>query len=118
VTRWCHRRRNFTAASLEAFRVSLVKPVAYLRYSVRAQEFLAKRIQQNMEGVTVKSFEVPQSFLDDLRAAAVPERLARQFPENPFIVDLTKAADQFGLRLPQIEKLRGAIIQGSGKEGF
>jgi RHS repeat-associated protein len=84
----------------------------------RAQEFLAKRLQQNMEGATVKSFEIPKSFLDDLRAAAVPESLARQFPESPFVVDITKAADQFGLRVPQIKQLRDVIIQGSGKEGF
>jgi len=68
-----------------------------------------------MEGIAIKSFEVPQSFLVELRAAAVEQRLARQFPGRPQIADPTKAADQFGLRAAQIQKLRDAIIQGSGR---
>jgi hypothetical protein len=84
----------------------------------RAEEFLAKRLQQNMSDATVKQFEVPQSLLDDLRASAVPESMAKQFPNQPIIADPTKSADQFGLRPEQIEVLRGTIIQGSGKEGF
>ena len=67
-----------------------------------------------LPGAKIKSFEVPKSFLDDLRAAAVPERMARQFPNRPIIVDPTKAADQFGLRAEQIKALQKAIIQGTG----
>lgn len=81
----------------------------------RAEAFLAKRIEQVMAGATMKSFEVPRKFLDELRAAGVPESMARQYPGRPLIVDVTKAADQFGLRPEQIEALRRAIIQGSGR---
>jgi filamentous hemagglutinin len=84
----------------------------------RAEEFLARRIDQGMPGATVRSFEVPRSFVDELRAIAVPEIQARQFPGRPIIVDVTRAPDQFGLRAKQIEALRRAIIQGTGQQGF
>ncbi len=84
----------------------------------RAEAFLTKRLQQNLPGATVKQFEVPQSVLDDLRASAVPQSAARQFPNRPIIADPTKAPDQFGLRPEQIEALRPQIIQGTGREGF
>lgn len=81
----------------------------------RAEEFLATRLQQGMPGAQMKSFEVPQAFLNDLRSSAVPESMASQFPGRPLLVDPTKAPDQFGLRPEQIEALRQAIIQGSGR---
>jgi len=55
----------------------------------RAEAFFAKRLEQGMPSVVVKEFDVPYSFLNDLRAAAVPERLARQFPDRPILVDPT-----------------------------
>jgi hypothetical protein len=81
----------------------------------RAEAFLAQRMGQGMPGAQMKSFEVPSSFLDDLRSAAVPESMAKQFPGRPLVVDPTKAADQFGLRPDQIKVLQDAIIQGSGR---
>jgi hypothetical protein len=81
----------------------------------RAEEFLARRIAQGMEGAASKSFQVPKSFLDDLRSSAVPERRARKHPGRPIEVDVNAAPDQFGLRAEQIEELRKAIIQGTGK---
>ena len=80
----------------------------------RAEEFLSKRLQQNMRGTQIKSFDVPTSFVEELRALAVPESMARQFPNRPILVDITKAPDQFGLRADQIEALERAILQGSG----
>jgi hypothetical protein len=71
-----------------------------------------------LPGAEVKSFEVPKSFLDELRASAVPEALAGQNPGKPLIVDVTKAPNQFGLRPEQVEALRKAIIQGTGKTGL
>ncbi|MBI1927840.1 hypothetical protein HYR99_26825 [Candidatus Poribacteria bacterium] len=82
----------------------------------RAEAFLAKRIEQGLPGATLKSFEVPQSFLDELRSIAAPERLANLFPLRPIVVDVTLAPNQFGLRKEQIEKLKQVIIQGSGQE--
>jgi filamentous hemagglutinin len=68
-----------------------------------------------MPGAAVKSFEVPQSFLTDLRNAAITRAEVRDHPESPISVDVTKAKDQFGLRPDQIEALRKTIIQKSGK---
>ncbi|HKQ03869.1 MAG TPA: hypothetical protein VJ464_01960, partial [Blastocatellia bacterium] len=81
----------------------------------RAAEFLAQRAGQNLEGAAIKSFQVPKTFLEEMQATAVPERLARQFLDRPFIVDAAKAANQFGLRTPQIERLRSVIVQGTGR---
>jgi hypothetical protein len=46
----------------------------------------------------IKTFEVPDSYVEQLRASAVPESLARMFPESPFTVDVNLATDQFGIR--------------------
>ena len=81
----------------------------------RAQQFLATRLEQGMPGVQMKSFQVPQSFLTDLQEAAVPESMARQFPNSPLLVDPTMAPNQFGLRADQIQALQNAIVQGTGK---
>jgi hypothetical protein len=68
-----------------------------------------------MLGVEIKSFQVPQSFFEELRAAAVPESMAKQFPGRPLLVDPTKALNQFWLRPEQIEALQQAIIKNSGE---
>jgi hypothetical protein len=84
--------------------------------AARAEEFLTRYLARGWEGSTIRSFEVPASFLDDLRAIAVPQRLARQFPNRPYICDATRAPDQFGLTPQQIEALQRAIIQGTGAQ--
>ncbi|MBI2685207.1 MAG: RHS repeat protein [Acidobacteria bacterium] len=81
----------------------------------RAQQFLQHRVAQGTDAAQIKSFEVPTSFLQDLRKSAVPESLARQNPNAPIRVDATKAPDQFGLRPAQIEALRKVIVPGSGR---
>ena len=80
----------------------------------RALEFFEKRLSQGLDDAAIKSFDVPADFLDQIRSSAVPEQLAREFPNAPIAVDITKAADQYGLRPEQIEQLIAAIIQGSG----
>jgi hypothetical protein len=77
----------------------------------RAMQFLGQRLEQGMTDAAVKSFKVPKSFADEIAESAVPERLGRSFPNSPIIVDQTKAANQFGLRKPQIEKLRQVMRQ-------
>ena len=67
---------------------------------------------------TVRSFEVPRSFLEGLQGAAVPEPLADQFPGRPLIADPSKAPDQYGLRPTQIDWLRANSIPGSGRIFF
>jgi hypothetical protein len=80
----------------------------------RALEFLAKRQGQNMEGVTIKSFEVPASYVEQLQRSAVPESAARANPGSAFIADPTKASNQYGLRTSQIDQLQKAAVPGTG----
>ncbi|UWI97159.1 contact-dependent inhibition toxin CdiA [Enterobacter roggenkampii] len=94
----------------------------YLNFGdkARAQEFLQKRISQNMEGATIKTFDVPTSVLNDLRNSAVKENVAR-LPENkgkPVIADPTKADDQYGIRPEKLKDLQDKIIRGSGKDEY
>jgi hypothetical protein len=79
----------------------------------RSESFLARRVDQFGDG-TLKSFQVPQSFLGSLRANSVLESEAHMFPNSPLRVDL-RYSDQFGLRSEQINTLRDVIVQGSGQ---
>lgn len=93
----------------------------YLNFGdpIRAREFLSKRIIQNMEGATIKKFEVPQSVLEDLRKNAIHESKIKEIDPNktkPIIADPTRASNQYGLREQQIKELQDKIIQGSGND--
>ena len=81
----------------------------------RAMEFLQKRLSQGMSDATIKSFEVPKSFVNKIRTSAVLESEASKFPGRPILVDVTKAGDQYGLRSKQILELENNIINKSGK---
>jgi hypothetical protein len=83
--------------------------------AARAEQFLATRSAQGMPGVAIKSFEVPNSFVNGLSSNAVPESMARLFPQSPLVVDVTKGANQFGLRPVQIDLLEESIVQGTGQ---
>ncbi len=87
--------------------------------NAEARRYFAKKLAGRLPGAELKSFQVPKSFYDDLLKDAVDESLAKQFPDRPFIVhqSITKKPDQLGLRPKQVESLRRAIIQGSGKRG-
>ncbi|NIH41400.1 filamentous hemagglutinin N-terminal domain-containing protein [Enterobacter asburiae] len=92
----------------------------YLNFGdkARAIAFFEKRSIQNMDDATIKTFEVPNSVLDDLRRTAVKESVAR-LPENkgkPVIADPTKAKDQYGIRPEKLKELQDKIIQGTGKD--
>jgi RHS repeat-associated protein len=80
----------------------------------RAQQFLATRQEQGYADTVIKSFQVPKSYVNGLRASAVPESMARQFPDSPFAVDGSKATDQFGLRAGNFDELLRNIVPGSG----
>jgi RHS repeat-associated protein len=90
----------------------------YLNFGdeARAQDFLQQRLGQFPDS-TVKTFEVPKSFVDDLRANAVPEAERSLYPDRPVVADPTKAVDQFGLSRQQIDQLRQVIKPGSGRPG-
>jgi len=46
------------------------------------------RLSQGFKGTQIKTFKVPTSYVDGLRAASIPESMARQFPDNPFGADV------------------------------
>ncbi|WP_248817404.1 RHS repeat-associated core domain-containing protein [Frankia sp. AgB32] len=81
----------------------------------RAQSFIERRLAQGFEGTQIKTFQVPTSYVDELRAAAVPESMMRQFPGSPLVVDVNQAVDQFGLRAAHFDDLLDNIIPGSGR---
>jgi hypothetical protein len=83
----------------------------------RAEEYLAMKIQKGLPDAVIKSFEVPQGFLDALRSAGVTEAVANKSGNRgrPIVVDVTKAPDQYSLRRQWIDRLIESIIPGSGK---
>ena len=78
----------------------------YLNFGdeARALEFWSQKMAEGAPA-DIKMFSVPKTFLERLRATSVAEEAATQFPKSPIRVDATKAADQFGLRGPQIKEL-------------
>ncbi len=83
----------------------------------RARAFQDQRLPQFPDNV-IKSVDVPRSYLNELRATAVPEAERAANPDKPVIADPTKARDQFGLSGQQIDKLREAAVPGSGQENI
>lgn len=86
----------------------------------RAEELLQRRLLQYPDNPSqIKSFEVPKSYVDELRATAVKERGSRKTRANrdkPMMVDVKQAPDQYGLRTKeQIDRLRSVINQGTGR---
>jgi hypothetical protein len=66
------------------------------------------------EGKVIKSVQVAVLYVDELRWSVVPESLARQFPDGPFVVGVSRLGDPFGLRGANSGELLGAVILGSG----
>jgi hypothetical protein len=81
----------------------------------RAASFLDRRLTQGFSDTVVKTFDVPTSYVDQLRSVAVPEDMARLFPESPLVVDVNQAADQFGLRSNHFPDLLDNVVPGSGR---
>jgi RHS repeat-associated protein len=82
-----------------------------------AETFLATRLNQYPNTPSqIKSFDVPKSYYDDLKARAVPERGSRSkaLRDRPIKVHPRREGD-YGLRsTADIDALQRAIIQGSG----
>lgn len=79
-----------------------------------AQDFLAQGLQQ-FPDKTIKSFEVPKSFVQKLRASVVEEAKRPLSAGKPVIADPTKARNQFGLSREKIEQLRNIIVPETGR---
>ncbi|MEQ4305131.1 LamG-like jellyroll fold domain-containing protein [Plantactinospora sp. B6F1] len=92
------------------------KPI-FLNFGVkeRAEQFLQKRLNQGRSDTEIKEFDVKGEFLDWLRNNAVPESQAKNFPDQPLVVDTTQAADQYMLRPQHIRMMFDNIIPGSGR---
>jgi RHS repeat-associated protein len=82
----------------------------------RAEEFLAKRLEQGFSDSVIKSFKVKREFLDYLRADMVPESMSKQFPTRPISVD-HPATDQYGLKPFNTRLMLDYIVPNSGKVG-
>ncbi|GIE53843.1 hypothetical protein Ani05nite_73770 [Amorphoplanes nipponensis] len=82
----------------------------------RAEEFLAKRLEQGFSDSVIKSFKVKREFLDYLRADMVPESMSKQFPTRPISVD-HPAADQYGLKPFNTRLMLEYIVPNSGAVG-
>lgn len=84
----------------------------------RAKEFLIRRLNRRRSvNPTIKSFRVPKTFLDDLRAAAIKQKGAKKIDPgklHPQIDDPNQADDQFGLPEPWIRDLVDVIKERSG----
>ncbi len=70
--------------------------------AARAEAFLAKLLAQGYEGTTIKTFRVPTSYFEHIKAQAVPESMAKG--SSVFQVDITKTSTSYGLRLSQLPK--------------
>ena len=79
----------------------------------RAEHFRDIRIARGGDGV-VRTFQVPLKYAEDIQRSAVPQNKVKDFFNSPEIADPPHPG-QFGLRQQQIEALRKAIIQGTGK---
>ena len=73
--------------------------------------FLAKRGPE----AEIISFQVETEFVDQVRAAAVPQAQARAFPGSPQIDDPTVTTGAYGLPKEWIDKMINASVKGSGK---
>jgi len=62
----------------------------------RAINYFNRKVAAGLPGPRLKSFEVDSRFLDELRSAAIPERLAKKSPSAP-IISRDPYPDQFGI---------------------
>ena len=66
--------------------------------------------------MSTKTFEVPRWFMLQLEQEAVPQRRGAYFPDAAQKVDPNQAPNQYGLRPSHVDRLRGVIVPGSGKD--
>lgn len=82
----------------------------------RATSYLARKIDAGLPGAELKSFEVDGNFVLKLRQNAIPERLARQYPDLP-IISRDPFPDQFALPKNYFDEFLNSINQGTGRRG-
>ncbi|MFD7261156.1 RHS repeat domain-containing protein [Streptomyces sp. NPDC059874] len=94
------------------------KKAIFLNFGVksRAEDFVEKRHAQGFNDTVIKAFDVEKPFLEYLRANAVPEKMAKDHPSAPLVVDTTKAVDQYMLRPEHMKLMYEAMVRDSGRE--
>lgn len=75
---------------------------------VTADFFLARR----GEGATLIELELKPEFVQKLRETAVKQKVGRQFPDRPQVVDPMQAPDQFGVPSNLFEEFLDNVIPG------
>src|SRR5258708_29763638 len=78
--------------------------------SARAASYFARKIQQGLPDVQLKSFETDVEFLRRLQATAVPELFAPGFPNRP-IISSDPYPNHFGIRPNQFQQLLHSITK-------
>jgi hypothetical protein len=76
----------------------------------RALEFLAKR-----PGAHIVAFEVPESWLQRFRSAAIPEQGTQPVKGASRLVDVEAAEDQIQVHAHDIRALEQQVVPGSGR---
>ncbi|MEL6984097.1 MAG: hypothetical protein AAFO29_16855, partial [Actinomycetota bacterium] len=77
----------------------------------RAKAYVAN----NRPGANIISFDIDPDFVDEVRAAAVQQSMAEDFPGAPQIADSTKTDHSFGLPSEWITRLQEAAIPDTGR---
>src|SRR5262249_41956140 len=94
--------------------------VLWLNFGQRARaiEYARRRALESKKDMMIKSFDVPVSFFEIIKSAAVDEREARkkEYRHRPIESRDPPRGTQFGLKEAQINLLRAVIIQGSGRQ--
>ena len=83
--------------------------------SDRALEFYLQRVAQGMPDVQLKGFYVADELLSVTQANGLAQRFGRLYPNAPQIVDVTKAANQFGFPASWFNIIESFIIPNSGR---
>jgi len=81
----------------------------------RAAQYYAQKVAGGLPDVQIKSFEVDNSFFEQIQNDAVPQEFGRQFPDSPQLVDTTKAPNQYGIPAKYFDQLTNSIVPGSGQ---
>ena len=72
-------------------------------------------VTTNRPGAKIVAFDIDPAFVEDVRAAAVPQAQGRAFPDVPQIADPTKTSGSYGLPSKWINRLEEAAIPGTGR---
>ncbi len=82
---------------------------------MRAQEFLARRLDQGLGDTAVRTFDVPTTYVENLAARARPESAGRLPGTSVITVDTGRTGASYGLRSTEFPALLAAVVPGSAR---